>query len=409
MRYAILSVVGMLLSISLLFASPPQNRVLRVGGLELSPYSYGYMETHPHRALDTTNTEFANYYAMMSLWIGGVTENGDTIITCPELKSNPQITGFFPRRMYRDTTNVLHLPNVRFTTISLYEDTTNGWQVGQFNIALRDHSAGVLLYLIRYHGYRGNLNNVYAGVKFDFDVPNLNNAPSSDDDVLLKIVDGYSIRDFQSQQGMDVQSFIEPVSYNYWERDASPRTSAQLFEKISQNNPLSPPDTADYHFYTGHGPYAVQQGDVIILGYFITPYSSGFSKTAGLQTDLKTGLKMFARDKKLASFDLNAAKSNKETGNVITRYQLFQNFPNPFNPVTDIKFAIPEAAKVKIEIFNALGQRVTTLIDKQLQPGEYTITWNSTDANGNAVSSGVYIYRMTTDDFQSRKKMILIR
>ena len=74
-----------------------------------------------------------------------------------------------------------------------------------------------------------------------------------------------------------------------------------------------------------------------------------------------------------------------------------------------IKFAIPEAANVKLEIFNTLGQKVTTLIDKQLQPGEYTITWNSKDLNGNAVSSGVYIYRVTTDNFQSHKKMVLIR
>ncbi len=87
-----------------------------------------------------------------------------------------------------------------------------------------------------------------------------------------------------------------------------------------------------------------------------------------------------------------------------TGYALSQNYPNPFNPTTEIRFTLPKATNVRLDIYNILGQRVTTLIDQQLPPGEHTATWNA-----ERKATGIYLYRLQTDDFADTKKMVLIK
>jgi len=90
-------------------------------------------------------------------------------------------------------------------------------------------------------------------------------------------------------------------------------------------------------------------------------------------------------------------------------FALYQNFPNPFNPVTIIEFQIPKRSSVELEIFNAIGQRVATLVNMDLAPGRHQISWNSKTDAGIELPSGVYFYRLRTDDYSRCKKMILIR
>jgi hypothetical protein len=90
-------------------------------------------------------------------------------------------------------------------------------------------------------------------------------------------------------------------------------------------------------------------------------------------------------------------------------FALGQNYPNPFNPTTQIQFSLPSAGQVRMEIFNVLGQQVKTLVDQAMEAGEHTVSWDATDNSGQAVSSGIYFYRMVTDDHTDRKKMLLLR
>jgi flagellar hook assembly protein FlgD len=90
-------------------------------------------------------------------------------------------------------------------------------------------------------------------------------------------------------------------------------------------------------------------------------------------------------------------------------FALHQNYPNPFNPVTSIQFDIPEQSEVRMDIYNLMGQRVATLINNTLEPGFHAVKWNGTNDFGNQLSSGMYIYRISANNFTSVKKLILMK
>lgn len=90
-------------------------------------------------------------------------------------------------------------------------------------------------------------------------------------------------------------------------------------------------------------------------------------------------------------------------------YLLYQNYPNPFNPGTEIKFNIKQRANVSLKIYNSLGQLVTTLMNKALNPDSYSVSWNGLDNDGKKCSSGLYYYRLDADKYSETKKMMLIK
>ncbi len=92
-----------------------------------------------------------------------------------------------------------------------------------------------------------------------------------------------------------------------------------------------------------------------------------------------------------------------------TTYDVSQNYPNPFNPTTTIKYQLPEASKVKLVIYNVLGQKVRTLVNKRMQPGYYQVVWDGRNDQGVQVSSGIYIYRFESDGLTRTMKMILMK
>ncbi|MFH2036867.1 MAG: T9SS type A sorting domain-containing protein [Candidatus Zixiibacteriota bacterium] len=92
-----------------------------------------------------------------------------------------------------------------------------------------------------------------------------------------------------------------------------------------------------------------------------------------------------------------------------TSFSLSQNHPNPFNPSTMIEYSLPTRSPVKISIYNILGQKVTTLVDETVSAGNHNVIWNGTDKNGQPVASGIYFYRIETDQFIDSKKMILLK
>ncbi|MFQ6617648.1 MAG: FlgD immunoglobulin-like domain containing protein, partial [Fidelibacterota bacterium] len=90
-------------------------------------------------------------------------------------------------------------------------------------------------------------------------------------------------------------------------------------------------------------------------------------------------------------------------------YALNQNYPNPFNTITVIRYQLPEASKVTLKIYNILGQEVKTLVDKIQTPGYYSVIWDGKNSMGEAISSGIYLYKIQGKSFTTSKKMIHIK
>ncbi len=89
---------------------------------------------------------------------------------------------------------------------------------------------------------------------------------------------------------------------------------------------------------------------------------------------------------------------------IISDFSLNQNYPNPFNPSTTINFSIPEASYVSLKIFNSLGEAVKTLVAEELSSGNYKNDWNAIN-----LPSGIYFYKLQTENFVETKKMILMK
>ena len=90
-------------------------------------------------------------------------------------------------------------------------------------------------------------------------------------------------------------------------------------------------------------------------------------------------------------------------------YILKQNYPNPFNPSTQIQFSIPNSENVHLIIYDALGNKVKEVFNKELMKGQYNFTWSGKNNEGEKVSSGIYFYRMEAGTFVKTKKMILLK
>jgi hypothetical protein len=110
------------------------------------------------------------------------------------------------------------------------------------------------------------------------------------------------------------------------------------------------------------------------------------------------------------SFDLTVTTEVEDDNNQLPAvFQLCQNYPNPFNPVTTIDYSLPRRSQVTIEIFNVLGQKVRTLLNREESAGSYQIEWPGIDDAGRPVSTGVYLYRFQAGDVVQTKKMMLLK
>ena len=90
-------------------------------------------------------------------------------------------------------------------------------------------------------------------------------------------------------------------------------------------------------------------------------------------------------------------------------FMLHENYPNPFNPTTQIRFDIPRISNVTLTIYNMLGQKVRTFTMHSAPAGYHALTWNATNDFGVPVSAGLYLYQLQTEGFVQTKKMILLK
>jgi hypothetical protein len=102
-------------------------------------------------------------------------------------------------------------------------------------------------------------------------------------------------------------------------------------------------------------------------------------------------------------------EANKRDLNLPREFALRQNVPNPFNPVTSIRYELPVDSHVRIDVYNVAGRLVRTILDRPVEAGFGEIVWDGRDTSGKRVASGVYLYRMKAGDFVSKRTMVLLK
>ncbi len=130
----------------------------------------------------------------------------------------------------------------------------------------------------------------------------------------------------------------------------------------------------------------------------------GFSGKAQLICILNDDSAATVRDTILVTVSPATGVEDNLFAQIPKKYDLYQNFPNPFNPTTKIKFALPKADHVKIVVYNILGKKVATLLDAEKPAGYHIITFD-----GSRLASGIYFYQLQTKNFSKVKKFILLR
>ncbi len=90
-------------------------------------------------------------------------------------------------------------------------------------------------------------------------------------------------------------------------------------------------------------------------------------------------------------------------------FALLLNYPNPFNTATTIRFALPEASEVLLEVYDLMGRRISVLVEGQLGAGHYERVWDSGSDTGEHITSGVYIYRLQAGSFDAIRRMVLMK
>ena len=107
--------------------------------------------------------------------------------------------------------------------------------------------------------------------------------------------------------------------------------------------------------------------------------------------------------------NLPKINSLQSSNPIPTAFELYQNDPNPFNPLTSIKFDVPKSGQIQLIIYDELGRHVQTLIDNYYQAGQFTSIWDGTNENNIPVAAGVYFCRMVAGEYVKVIKLAFVR
>ena len=172
---------------------------------------------------------------------------------------------------------------------------------------------------------------------------------------------------------------------------------------------ISPLDWGTVPIANTSNPYYIDEDITISQGGYGPNYANYKVKAR----DYEGNESEFSDELQIQFMSPNGSESIKlaemTTGLLPGKLQLYENYPNPFNPDTKIEYQLPEASFINISIFNILGQRVKTLVSETQDAGYHQAIWNGLNDNGKHVPSGIYFYNMNTARYSKTRKMVMLK
>ena len=241
------------------------------------------------------------------------------------------------------------------------------------------------------------INNLYVGLYCDWDFPPGSGSDRTNFDRANNL--GYMWYNNRTQYRGTAVLNAEGVTTYYAIKNAdvvyNGVSEAVKFNMLTRGTNDTSAVVTDQSYSIATGPFNLQPGKSDTAAFAMIGASSAASLSSYAQRARST---------------YRQATPVDDDGNVLPHaYQLEQNFPNPFNPVTEIKFNLKRAENVRLEVFNSLGQKVATLIDEPRSSGQHTVFWSGVNDAGQPVATGVYFYRLSAGDLSETRKMVLLK
>lgn len=158
--------------------------------------------------------------------------------------------------------------------------------------------------------------------------------------------------------------------------------------------------------WTDTGDNLVSSDGGLVFSIYKATYAANSTVSLGVNATGSGSIDTYIVMAKASAVKSSSLETNAVSGN---GYQLAQNYPNPFQTTTNIKYSIPENCHVKISVYNLQGQLVKTLVDEDLEAGEYSTIWNGDGKSGSNVAVGTYFYKMETQKVNLVKKVFLLK
>ena len=173
----------------------------------------------------------------------------------------------------------------------------------------------------------------------------------------------------------------------------------RMFYSLTSEAPADPRDATQYQFGSTEG----DGNGINAFGFTKTGLNPGAEYTFWLY-QYNTAEDLWSAPSSGTSNAGGTDTSVGDDGEVPTELSLNQNYPNPFNPTTQITFTMPESGSARLDVYNMMGQLVSTVVDQNLNAGTHTVTFDA-----NSLASGVYLYRLQAGSAVLTRKMTLVK
>jgi len=216
---------------------------------------------------------------------------------------------------------------------------------------------------------------------------------------------------FRVIAGMNEGNFVSPIVAGYSVDNLKPSVPSGLISFLVSGSKVKlkwlPNSESDFQFYTI---YRTNDSQLETIQHTTdTVFTDSNVQVGKIYSYAITATDHSGNESNISDFVDIMVTSLEEEARIPNKYYLSQNYPNPFNPTTTIEYGLKEAGKIKVVVYDVLGNKITELVNDEQNAGHYSVIWNGKNSKNEKVSSGVFFYQIITPGFKQNKRMVFFK